>query len=418
MRVAFVLICAALAVPAASSAADGAVHGYTLAGLTQTQGRSTDANPNDLFDVSGGRSELALGLEGALHGWRWRARLTLEGGYGSDPSQRGGRLQQLQYDWRWRERWHFSAGQQLLAWDNGLSFQPLGFFKSSRTNLSDVFDTEGRSQGLPMLVGTRLGDSITTDIVASVANPGSDAVERRNARQVAVRWSGEPVPGLNMAFILRQRAGARIGAGVSSSYGVGEATLRADAYFGPAEARLFPVALVDGPAQLYTPPLTSSVDPGGAYRIRSALGATWTPQRGLGLYGEWLHHGDGLSSRQWDVYRNQLELHANALNGPQRAAAIGNLGTDLGVLSSTAAGVRRDYLYLRAELGQGDAAWYLSTLAGLADGSTLTTLSKSWQIRRHTTLRTNLSAFTGHEGSEFGLIPIRFQGSLLLLHTF
>ena len=421
MRAAFPLLCAALAGPAVAAAADDGMHGYALAGLTQTQARSTAANPDQLFGVGGGSGELALGLEGDLQGLRWRARLTLEGERGGDwPAHRGARLQELHYGWRWGERWHLRAGQQLLTWDNGLSYQPLGFFKSSQTDLRDVFDTEGRSQGLPMLVATRLGDSVTTDIVASVANPGSDTVERRNARQLALRWSGEPSPGLNMALMLRQREGARTGAGLSASYGVGEVTLRGDAYYGPAEARLFPVGLLDQrePPRLFTPPLAFTFDPGGAYRLRSVLGATWTPQRGLGLYAEWLHHGDGLSGADWRRYRAQLAQHALALDGPRRGAAIGNLGTDLSLLGSAAAGVRRDYLYLRAELGQGDATWYVSTFAGLADGSALSTLSKTWQLREHTTLRADVSAFTGHAGSEFGLTPYRYQAQLVLLQTF
>ncbi len=395
------------------------MHGYGLAALTQTQARSTAANPDNLFDTGGGSGEAALGLEGDLHGLRWRARLTLTGDRSDNwPDHRGIELQELHYGWRWGERWHFSAGQQLLTWDNGLSYQPLGFFKSSQTDLRDVFDTEGRSEGLPMLVATRLGDTVTTDFVASVANPRSDMAERRNARQLAVRWSGELYEGLNTALMLRQREGARTGAGLSASYGVDELTLRGDAYFGPAEARWFPAGLVTDAPQLYTPPLAFSFDPGGAYRLRSELGATWTPQRGLALYAEWIHHGEGLSGAEWDRYRAQLAVHAAALDGPWHDAAVGNLGTDLSVLGSSPAGVRRDYLYLRAELGQGDATWYLSTFAGLADGSAMSTLSKTWQLREHTTLRADLSAFTGHAGSEFGLTPYRYQANLVLLHTF
>ena len=412
-------LCAALALPASAVAADAGVHGYALAGLTQTQARSTAANPDNLFDSGGGAGELALGLEGTQSGVRWRARLTLDGERGDGwPSEHSVKLQELHYGWRWGERWHFSAGQQLLSWDNGLAFQPLGFFKSSQTDLRDVFDTEGRSQGLPMLVATHLGDTVTTDIVASTANPGNDRVEQSNARQLAVRWSAEPVPGLNTALMLRKRDGARVGAGVSSSYGVGEVTLRADAYYGPAEARRFPLGLLSGPAQLYLPPLAFSYDPGHAYRLRSAIGATWTPQRGLALYGEWLHHGEGLSGGQWDLYQQQLTLHRAALDGPHHGSAVGNLGTDLSLLGSAPAGVRRDYLYLRAELGQDDATWYLSTFAGLADGSALTTLSKSWQLREHLTLKADVSAFTGSSRSEFGLTPYRYQAHLVLLQTF
>lgn len=413
-----VFLCGALLAGQAPAADDG-VHGYALAGLTQTHTRSTTANPDDLFDAGGGSAELALGLEGTLRGWRWRARLTLDGERGSGwPHSRGVKLQELHYGWRMGERWHVSAGQQLLTWDNGLAYQPLGFFKSSTTDLRDVFDSEGRSQGLPMVVATHLGDSVTTDIVASVANPGSELAERRNARQVAVRWSTEPYPGLNTAFMLRKRDGARVGAGVSASYGIDEVTLRGDAYYGPAEARTFPVGLFDGPARLFTPPLAFTFDPGHAYKLRSVLGATWTPVRGLALYGEWIHHGDGLSGGEWRRYRAQLGEHALALDGPRRNLAIGNLGTDLSVLGSAPAGVRRDYLYLRAELGQGDATWYVSTFAGMADGSAITTLSKTWQLRDHLTLRGDVSLFTGHAGSEFGLTPYRHQANLVLLQTF
>lgn len=413
------LLCAALAAPAGALADDAGVHGYALAGLTQTSARATAANPDNLFDTGSGAGELALGLEGAVGGVRWRARLTLDGERNDGwPAGRNLRLQELHYGWRWGERWHFSAGQQLLSWDSGLSFQPLGFFKSSQTDLRDVFDTEGRSQGLPMLVATRLGDTVTTDLVASTANPGNDRVERSNARQLAVRWSAELTPGLNAALMLRKRDGARVGAGVSSSYGVDEVTLRADAYYGPAEARRFPAGLLDGPARLYLPPLAFSDDPGHAYRLRSVIGATWTPRRALALYGEWVHHGDGLSGGQWKLYQQQLALHGAALNGPYHGAAVGNLGTDLSLLGSAPAGVRRDYVYLRAELGQGDATWYLSTFAGVADGSAVTTLSKSWQLRDHLTLKADLSAFTGSAGSEFGLTPYRYQAHLVLLQTF
>ncbi|HEX8601148.1 MAG TPA: hypothetical protein VF774_00750, partial [Pseudoduganella sp.] len=77
-----------------------------------------------------------------------------------------------------------------------------------------------------------------------------------------------------------------------------------------------------------------------------------------------------------------------------------------------------DYLYLRAELGQGNAAWYLSTFAGMADGGAVTTLSKTWQLPGHLTLRGDVSVSTGHAGSEFGLTPWRHQAKLVLLQTF
>ncbi|HEX8602751.1 MAG TPA: hypothetical protein VF774_08905, partial [Pseudoduganella sp.] len=299
---AMLLCCAVLA--GSALAADDGVHGYALASLTQTHARSTAANPDKLFDAGGGSAELALGLEGSAGGLRWRARLTLDGERGSSwPGRRGIELQELHYGWRLGERWHVSAGQQLLTWDNGLAYQPLGFFKSSRTDLRDVFDTEGRSQGLPMAVATHLGDSVTTELVASVANPGGERAGRLNARQLAVRWSGEPLPGLNTAFMLRKRDGARLGAGISASYGVDEITLRGDAYYGPAEARTFPLGLFDGIARLFTPPPAFTFDPGHAYKLRSVLGATWTPLRGVALHGEWIHHGDGLSGGAWRRYR-------------------------------------------------------------------------------------------------------------------
>ncbi|PRC94376.1 hypothetical protein [Solimicrobium silvestre] len=415
------LIYAALALPVTALADDAGVHGYALTDLIQTQARSTAANPDNLFGAGGGAGELALGLEGNVSGVRWRTRLTVDSesysGSGS-PTERYASLQELYYGWLWGERWHFSAGQQLLTWDNGMSFQPLGFFKSSQTDLRDVFDTEGRSQGIPMLVATYLGDSVTTDIVASTSNPGNNQAEQTNARQLAIRWSGELAPGLNTALMLRKRDSARVGAGVSTSYGVDEVTLHADAYYGPAEAREFPVGLLSGPAQLFLPPLEFSYDPGHDYVLRSVIGATWTPQRGVALYGEWVHHGDGVSGSQWKLYNEQLALHTAALNGPYHDAAVGNLGTDLSLLGSTPNGVRRDYLYLRAELGQGDATWFLSTFAGVADGSAMTTLSKTWKLRDHLTLEADLNAFTGKANSEFGLTPYRYQAHLVLLKTF
>ena len=413
------LICAALAVPLIAQADDADVHGYGLVDLTQTQARSTAANPDNLFDTGGGAGELALGLEGNFSGVRWRARLTLDGASdNSGPTGHNLSLQELHYGWLWGERWHISAGEQLLTWDNGMSFQPLGFFKSSQTDLRDVFDTEGRSQGLPMLVATYLGDTVTTDIVVSTSNPVNNQAEQSNARQLAIRWSGELASGLNTALMLRKRDGARVGAGVSTSYGVDEVTLHADAYYGPAEAREFPVGLLSGPAQLYLPPLMFNYDPGHDYVLRSVIGVTWTPQRGLALYSEWVHHGDGMSGSQWNLYNQQVALHSAALNGPYYSAAVGNLGTDLSVLGSTPNGVRRDYLYLRAEMGQGDATWFLSTYAGVADGSATTTLSKTWALREHLSLEADLNVFTGKASSEFGLTPYRYQAHMVLLQTF
>lgn len=408
----------ALALPTMALADDASVHGVALIGLTQTQARSTVANPNNLFDTGDGAGELALGLESDVRGLHWRARLTRDGKFDSGWPKHNDKLQELYYGWRWAEHWHFSVGQQLLTWDNGLSYQPLGFFKSSQTDLRDVFDTEDRSQGLPMLVATYLGDSVTTDFVASTENPGNNRAEKSNARQLAVRWSGELSPALNTALMLRKRVGAQAGAGISASYGVDEVTLRADVYYGPPEAREFPVGLLSGPAQLYLPPLTFSYDSGHAYRLRSVIGTTWTPRRGLALYGEWVHHSEGLSATEWRRYRDQLALHTAALNGPYHHAAVGNLGTDLSLLDSAPAGVRRDYIYLRAELGQGNSSWYVSTFLGLADGSAMTTLSKTWQLRKHLTLKTDLSVFSGKYSSEFGLTPYRYQTNLVLLQTF
>jgi len=412
-------MCAVLIIPASARADDPGVQGFGLLELTQTRARNSAANPDDLFDAGIDTGELALGLEGKFSGVRWRARLTADGARSDGwPSEHNLSLKELYYSWSSDGAWHFSAGQQLLTWDNGLSFQPLGFLKSSQTDLRDVFDTEGRSQGLPMMVATYLGEHITTDIVVSTNNPDSNEAEQSNARQLAIRWSGELTPGLNSALILRKRDGARVGIGESTSYGVDEVTLRADAYYGPAEAREFPVGLFNGPAQLYVPPVEFTYDPGHDYQLRSVAGATWTPDRGLVLNAEWVHHGDGLTSNQWNLYNQQLAVHTAALNGPYYGAAVGNLGTDLSVLSSAPAGVRRDYLYLRAEMGQGDSTWYLSTFAGMADRSAMTTLSKTWKLRSHMTLRADLSAFTGSANSEFGLTPYKYQADLVLLRTF
>jgi hypothetical protein len=402
---------------AAAAAAAAATNGYLLAAVDQATGRATNANPDNMFALGGGGAELALGLEGEQRGVRWRARLTARGARGDGwPAEHNLSLQELYYRWRIGERWHASAGEQLLAWDNGLAFQPLGFFKSSRTDLRDVFDVEGRSQGLPLLAMTRLGDSVTTDLVVSGANPHGDRAEKLNGRQAALRFSGEPWPGLNAAFVLRKRSASGVGAGISSSYGVGQATLRADAYYGPADARVFPDALLRQSPQVFLPP-PAWREQDHPYRWRSVAGFTWTPTRALALYGEWIHKGDGLSGAQWSRYLGQIQAHAAALDGPLGRAARGNLGTDLNVLDSTVAGVRRDYLYLRAELGQGGSL-YVSSYAGLADHGALHTVSKTWRLREHTTLRLDASVFTGRADSEFGLTPYRRQAGLTLLHSF
>lgn len=407
MRGAIILAAVLLASPAA--AAD--FGGLALVKLSASDGREAILSLPGV-DYGQTSAETALVVDGTVRGVRYRVRAqalgSTEGGW---PGQSSVRLKELSWSHRVNDAWSLSVGKQLRSWDSGLAGQPLGFFRAG-PDLIDPADSEGRIDGLPMLVVTRLGERVNVEGVVSAPLGGAAALDRLNRRQIALRISGEPAPGLNTALILRQREGTAPGAGFSISYAFAAVELHADGFYGPPEARYAYAGLTD-PA-----PVLHTVSPfvlrnGGPATLRTVAGLSWSITGALSLRAEWSHEPARASGGEWNRYLAGVEAHRAALTGPSAGLAFANLAWDMAGRPS-----RRDQVYAGLSLNGGDLSYGLSVLTLPADGSGVASATVSWRVARRTSLNGSLSAYFGGERSVFGVLPVGGAAQLSLSRAF
>ena len=406
-----VLAASLLAAPAAASAAD--VGGFVLVKAGATQGR--DDAPLSLpgVDFDSRSLETAAVVDGHIRGLRFRLRAEAFGDPQSGwPDRSDIRLKELSYGWRLDEAWSLSIGKQQRAWGSALSAQPLGFFRSD-TDLTDTLDSEGRIEGLPMVVATRLGEKVNFEAIISDPLSDSDPLKTLNNRQIAVRLSGDPAPRLNASLILRQRSGAPLGVGGSATYAAGAIELHADAFYGPPQARYVYAGFSDPTPVLHTGnPFI--LEKHGPASLRTVIGVTWTPTQELGFQAEWSLRGDGVTGDDWNRYLAGLDLHRAALATPRFGQGFQNLAWDL----SAARAGRTDHLLAMASLTRQTSSYRILTSVSLADGSAFTSLSAGWTLPYRINLSLGLSAFSGGARTELGVIPIKGSAYVSLSRAF
>ncbi|MEJ0023356.1 MAG: hypothetical protein WDN76_07905 [Alphaproteobacteria bacterium] len=318
MRNAAFLLCLSASVvsPHAAAAADDGAQVFIKGAATQSASSPLSLPGADLSTQSG---EAALLLDGDRGGLRYRVRAEGFARSGGAPDFDVG-LKELSYGRRLNDEWSVSLGKQVRSWDSGLSFQPLGFFRKG-LDIADPFDSEGRVEGLPMLVVTRLG--ARANVEAVVSEPFSDSLKAANERQWAVRISGDPAPTINAALILRQRQHADPGVGASASWAAGRLQVHADTFYGAAPVGISYLSLRQTP-RLYTArPIIERNDRKAV--LDAVLGLTWTATDYVELTAEWTHRGGGASDSDWSRLLDQIDFHRSALTGPSLSLAFANL---------------------------------------------------------------------------------------------
>ncbi|HWA22036.1 MAG TPA: hypothetical protein VG735_06540, partial [Caulobacterales bacterium] len=263
----------------------------SFGGLLLLKATGTEAAPSLLAvpgaDYSTRSGEAAVLADGDAKGLRYRIRGEAFA-YSGRETEWAVKIKELAYGRRLDETWSVSIGKQVRSWDSGLAYQPLGFFRKG-LDLADPFDSEGRVEGLPMLIVTRLGARVNLEGVVSAPLSGSSATSA-NERQWAVRLSGDITPSINAAWIVRQREHAPPGVGASANWARDRLQLHADAFYGPPQVRLTARSVRETP-RLYTERPTLLQDQRQAV-LDAVAGLTWTATDYLEINAEWIHRGE------------------------------------------------------------------------------------------------------------------------------
>ena len=408
MRAALFAVCGLLAGGSASAADFG---GLVFVQGVDRVGRLTEATPPGV-DASSRSVEAALLLEGEFGGLDFRLR-----GEAFADTETGEidaaavRLKELSYGRRLSDRWAVSIGLQQRTWGAGTSYQPLGFFRS-RVDLADPFDSAGRIEGLPMAVLTRIGERISFEAIVSEPFAAQDEAQRLNGRQAAVKISGDVLSGLNLALIARKRAGADPGVGLSATYVTGNVEVHGDAYFGAPDAEYGFVGFSEPAALRRSPPF--ALRAGAPARLRTVIGATWTPTPNWTLSLDWVHRSDAPSPRAWSAFVDGVKLHRAALSGPEGGLAFQNLIWDLAAVAAP----RRDDLFFMGQRQFGRIGVNASVLLALDDGGVLANAGAIAPLPRRVTLGLAASVFRGPAESRFGLVPIDSAVRISLSRSF
>jgi hypothetical protein len=409
MRRAALMVClsAGLLTPPAEAQETQNIGGLALLKATGTEAASSLLSlPGADYSTRSG--EAAILADGDAKGVRYRIRGEAFA-YSGRETEWAVKIKELAYGRRLNEAWSVSIGKQVRSWDSGLAYQPLGFFRKG-LDLADPFDSEGRVEGLPMLVVTRLGSRANLEGVVSAPLSGSSATSA-NERQWAVRLSGDITPSINAAWIVRQRDHAAPGVGASANWARDRLQLHADVFYGPPPVRLTSRSLHETP-RLYTERPTLLQDQRKAV-LDAVAGLTWTATDYFEIDAEWIHRGEGAAKTEWLSFLDQVDYHRGALSGAQAPLALANLAWDLSSIPA-----RRDHLFVMMRLPIGRATYSLSSFFTVADASSIINARASWLLTHHTSVNLGVTAYTGANRSEFGLLPLRGAAFVSLSQPF
>ena len=408
MPKAALLFCLAAFVPASQAAAQ--TGGFVLVREAVSDGNDAASTGNGVIDTSDAASEAAILLEGREGGLEWRVRGQVTGSTSDFPEDAKIRLTALSYGQNLTERVYASIGKQQQLWGAGLSYQPLGFFRT-QTNLRDPTDAEGRAEGLPMIYLSRLGDPLTLEAI--YADELRGRVDGQKTRQWAVRTSGQ-AGRLDASAIMRQRFGNKVGFGGSGTFAVTVFNIYGDFYYGPPERRRRVDDRIVQPIADFSDALP--LQNGMSRRASYVVGVTYTPTSRLAFTSELVRRGEGLNSRQWNAFVAGLEDSASSLDGRDAPAAFAFLGNGLQLLSDGPA--RRDYFFQRASWTGRTTTAGLNATFGLDDGGVALTGSFGWSISPRFGLTASVTGFFGSNQSEYGLSPVKTVASLSLRRSF
>lgn len=393
--------------------------GFVMSKLSYLDTARTPVNPDNLFDLPAGQLETTAVIEGKAYHLRYRFRISDTGSIGADqggtnwPTNPAFKVQQLYIPLVSNDAITVQGGKQIRTWDQGLSYTPLGFFRSD-PDVHDPLDVEGRIEGLPMLMASHVGGRLAVEAIVSDRLGAGTVAQQRNGRQIALRLSGQALGDLQAAAVVRLRDHAAPGLGGSLSYAAGRIEAHADAYWGSSEAAMRRDALFSAPAMLRTSDPLALVD-GGARRVNTVVGASYSVTKLLTLGLEWAHHGDGYDGAGWRHYLANVDL-ARAAQADGDPRGLASLSYDLKALQQS--GVRRDYAFMSAMYDGPVISLSAFALFGLADGSGTLTGSFGWKAARHLDVALQATTMIGGARSEFGMSPYKAIVSLRVIRRF
>lgn len=379
--------------------------GLLLGRVVDVAGRRSASTGNGAIDVGGTASELAVLAEGRKDGFEWRLRGQSTGRVDDFPDDASLSIKALSYGRRLTGSVFAAVGKQQRVWGAGVAYQPLGFLRT-QVNLRDPTDAEGRGEGVPMVYVSRLADPVTLEAVAA------DDLRRGGGRQWAVRASGQ-VGGLELSGLVRQRTGAAIGVGGSSTWAGRRIGLYGDAWLGPPERRrLVEDRALD--AELDERRLIGAQS--RARRLSYALGLNYTPVDRLTLTTELDRRGEGLGPDRWRRLVAALRAATGDVRSARAAAAYRDLAAGIALLSGT--GVRRDYLFQRISYAGERFGMSANVTVGLADGGVSATGVASVPVMPRLSIALAATRTFGSDTSEFGLAPVESVLSLSIRRGF
>ncbi|MBC3873807.1 hypothetical protein H8K55_09415 [Undibacterium sp. LX15W] len=345
---------------------------------------------------------LSMSADGDFAGISWRARAL----FSRDDVHTNGkefRIKELNKVWTVSDRCVISAGKRILAWDVGYLAQPVGFFQT-QTVLTDLVDTAGNSEGLPLaMFSCSVGKQHAVDVVYSDDFDESSMVNNRGLRQAALRLSGYRGQ-TSYAVIARQVKNGGYGFGTTVSTTIGdELELHGSLYAHHGSTQLLHRGLVDSAAQFwradpYLPYAKNS------FSTQALLGFTWTPRDFPIFTVEFSHNDNGLNRAQWQRWQELVTYHQKAHQTEiPKSFRDGNLLWDLKTINQQ--GTRRDYAYVQVQGTVADIGYSIGQKLGLNDRSIGSFVSLRKELNKTSYVMLALSHFSTAKHTEFAYLP-------------
>ena len=380
--------------------------GYLLELMTVNKTRS---GPRPLYNatrIPRFASELALGLEGNWGEVSYRLRATATDGWDPDAAGRTDVvLQELSREWIAGKNLRLLVGKSVLSWDVGFSAQPLGFFQTEQ-DFRDITDRFGRSEGLPLIALTWLGESGSVAVVYS--NDFENAPDGFN--EGLRQWGLNVVydlPGLTVSGVVQQPEDQRLGLGGSISGVAGSRYAFHGSVFVRRGTRRPTHRSIETQELVFW-----NSDPYGSFRrhddryfARWVIGGRVTPDPWSEFLVEWVHDDRGFDRAEWRRFLKLVDFHrwGGTADVPQESVAANLLHDGQALIRN---GARQDYLYVRYSRQIERSSVAISAFVGVADGSFIPAVSADLAKVGRLVLGARASAFVGSGSSEFGMIAL------------
>ncbi len=402
----------------AQAGEDFSLGGFVLESLGTSGIRQSAVNPRNFLGIAPANQETALSLTGAGDGFTLRIRASENARYRTrvDSADRI-QINELNKIFTLDDGLTLSIGKRLLTLDQSFVTQPLGFFQK-QADLTDITDEQGRAQGLPMVVLTRVTDNASATLIYSNDFDTVPDGFNRGTRQIAFNYRQE-FDDANASITIRKATGESVGLGLTGSATLSEALGVYGSFYAAAGTnRPILAALVGRPFSFNT------IQAFGSFRAnnsvvypRFAAGATYTTEDQTTVMAEFGYDGRGLSGRQYQRFLNLIQFHRAGGGSPRTARLVApNLATDSLTLRSL--GAERTYLYLSVSRSLDDLTLSASSYLGLGDFSRTLTASASYRLTQRLEAVLTSTFIDGNTRSENRLSPVSDTVTTRLRYSF